>query len=344
MVRLREFQVIGVLALALGSGACAGRAAASSLTTPPPRAVDAGSICGGLADRFVALPALSADAASSARNAAPAAGRWWIRGCSASMHDGEVHAMLQGPGWYFVDEADGDLSLRQQVPFTLSVGLSGRLTGDIVDGVFSLWLLPDAEPKIELSVSKDLDVRASSAWGAVLRVMPLVPVRSMAADRFTQVARGALRSRLKEGATVTYDLGSGQEDATLGRLETGKVPERAFADSIRWLVNERLLLAPSVVHVFGPIAPGPTRLDVKVESGDGVAYRAVCTKDMADSYAALAKGHVADVPPQAIVARGSIAGAGAHTTDFSVPGCPFYLVVSAVGAAPTTLAALRVRA
>jgi hypothetical protein len=338
----RRGELLTVLVLALGCVACASRATPSLL--PSPRVVDGGSICGGLADRFIALPALQDGKSEAAKRPAASAGRWWIRGCSATLHDGEVHARLQGPGWYFVDEADGDLSLRQQVPFTLSVSLSGRLTGDIVASIFSLWFLPNAEPRIELAVSDDLDVRASSAWGSVLQVMPLVPVRSIAAERFSNVAGAALRRKLEQGATVTYDLGSGQEDVTLGQLARGKVPERAFRDQTPWLVNERLLLGPSVVHVFGPIAPGPTRVDLDIESGEGVAYRALCTRDMDDSYTALATGHVDEMAEDVIVARGTIAGAGRHTSDFSVNACRFYLVVSATGSAPTTLVALRVRA
>jgi hypothetical protein len=334
--------LLPALALALGTVACASNAIPAIL--PSPRIVDGGSICGGLADRFIPLPALPQSRDTASERPAASAGRWWIRGCSATLHDGEAHAQLQGPGWYFVDEADADLSLRQQVPFTLSVGLRGRLTGDIVDGIFSLWFIPDAEPQVSLAVSDELDVHASSAWGSVLEIMPLVPVRSIAAGRFSKVASAALRSTLEQGATVTYDLGSGQEDVTLGQLARGKVPERAFRDGTPWLVNERLLLAPSVVHVFGPIAPGPTRVDLDIQSGEGISYRAVCTRDMVDSYPALARGHVDDMADYLIVARGTIAGLGRHTSDFSVDDCPFYLVVSAADLAPTTLVALRVRA
>jgi hypothetical protein len=342
MFGVRRCELLTVLALTLSGVACASRATPSVL--PSPRVVDGGSICGGLADRFIALPALQRGHDEAAKRPAASAGRWWIRGCAATLHDGQVHARLQGPGWYFVDEADGDLSLRQQVPFTLSVELSGRLTGDIVAGIFSLWFLPNAEPRIELAVSEELDVRASSAWGSVLQVMPLVPVRSIAAERFSKVAGAALRRKLEQGITVTYDLGSGQEDVSLGQLARGKVPAAPFGDRTPWLVNERLLLGPAVVHVFGPIAPGPTRVDLDIEKGEGVSYRAICSRDMDAAYSALATGHADDMADRVIVARGTIAGAGKHTTDFSVNDCRFYLVVSAAGSAPSTLVALRVRA
>lgn len=327
----------------LGIG-CARQAAPAVPAPQVAPATDGSSVCEGLADRFVGLPALAANSAGSASGAPPLAGRWWIRRCSSSLRDGELQVRLQGPGWYFVNENGADLSLHQQVPFDLGIELDGRVNAELVDGVFSLWLTPDKEPKVELQASQDLDVRASSAWGAILRSMPLVSVRAMAADRFTDTAVNALRIQLREGATTTYDFGLGQGDATLGKLARGRTPERAYRDRIPWLVNDRLLLAPSSVHVLGPIAPGPTRLDVNVERGEGVVYQAVCAKDMPDSYTALATGHVADVPSQAVVTSGTVMGLGPHITDFRVSECRFYLVVSALRGSPSTLASLRVRA
>jgi hypothetical protein len=250
---------------------------------------------------------------------------------------------LQGPGWYFVDKSDGDLALRQQVPFNLSIELNGHLKVSNGEGVFSVWLHPDQEPKVDLQVSKKLDVRASSAWGSVLQLLPLVPVRSMAADRFSASAAEALRLKLREGATVTYDVAAGQADATLGRLGVGQTPENAFQDRIPWLINDRLFLDASAVHVVGPITPGPTRLDVAVERGAGVEYRALCASDMDKDYPALASGHVASLAIDPHLANGAIVGLGKHTTDFQIDGCKFYLVISPLRHADT-LVSLRVRA
>jgi hypothetical protein len=343
MTCLHRISLPSALWLALLGAGCAQQAVPAALAPTPPRASDGSTVCEGLIDRFVGLPAMH-DSSESPAAPAPLAGRWWVRNCSTSLRGRELHVRLEGPGWYFVDESGPDLSLHQQVPFNLAIEVDGRLDADLSNGVLSLWLVPDREPKVELSASKDLDVRPSSAWGAFLRWMPLVPVRAMAAERFSDAAVSALRIKLRDGATATYDFGSGQGDATLGKLALGQTPQRVFHDHTPWLVNDRLLLGPSAIHVLGPIAPGPTRLDVDVQQGMGITYQAVCDRNLDESYSALAGGHVSEIPSGAVVANGTVSGPGPHTTDFIVPACKFYLVVSAVRGAPTTLAALRVRA
>lgn len=337
MIRPRLAQA----SLALCLIGCAPAIASPPETALTARPVDDTFICEHLADRFVGLPAVS-DGEAAARPA-PLVGRWWLKGCSATGERDELLLRLQGPGWYFVDKNDGDFALRQQVPFNLSIELKGRLKVTTSDGIFSVWLDPEKDPRVDLQVSKDLDVRASSAWGSVLRMMPLVPVRSMAADRFSESAAEALRLKLREGATVTYDVAAGQADAALGRLGPGQTPENAFHDHIPWLINDRLFLDASAVHVVGPITPGPTRLDVTVERGAGVAYRALCAGDMDKDYSALASGDAASITVDPHLANGTVAGFGKHITDFRVDGCKFYLVITALQRADT-LVSLRVRA
>jgi hypothetical protein len=339
----RRTSISSALALALLGVGCARQAAPSALAPSALRASDGSTVCEGLVDRFVGLPAMQ-DSSGGSMAPAPLAGRWWVRNCATSLHARELHVRLEGPGWYFVDENGPDLSLHQQVPFNLAIEVDGQLDADLSEGVLSLWLVPDKEPKVELSASRDLDVRASSAWGAFLRWMPLVPVRAMAAERFTDAAVSALRIKLRGGATATYDFGAGQGDATLGKLSLGQTPEHAFHDHTPWLVNDRLLLGPSAVHVMGPIAPGPTRLDVDVQRGTGITYRAVCDRDLDANYSTLANGRADEIPSRAVVANGTVSGPGPHTTDFIVPDCKFYLVISAVRGSARTLAALRVRA
>jgi hypothetical protein len=342
MTRPRETLVASAMTLGLLAG-CTHQAAPAALAPTTPRASDGSAICDGLMGRFVGLPAMQ-EASEASSAASPLVGRWWIRNCATTRHGRKIEVRLQGPGWYFVDENGPDLSLHQQVPFNLAIEVDGRLDANLTDGVLSLWLLPDREPKVKLTASRELDVRASSPLGAFLRWMPLVPVRAMAAERFSDAAVSALRIKLRDGATATYDFGSGQGDATLGRLAVGRTPERAFQDPTRWLVNDRLLLAPVAAHVMGPIAPGPTRLDVDVEQGTGITYRAVCDEDLDKNYAALVGGRASEIPQREVVANGTVMGQGLHTTDFVVPDCKFYLVVSAASGSPKTLAAVRVRA
>jgi len=309
-----------------------------------PRSVDDSLLCERVADRFVGLPALAqAGAGRDESQPRPLVGRWWLRGCSLTLVKDDLHVRLQGPGWYFVDKNDGNLALRQQVPFDLSVELDGHVNMASSDGIISVWFAPDKDPKVDLRVSGELDVRPSSPWGKVLSWIPLVSLRAKAADQFTETAGNALRAKLREGATVTYDLAADQADATLGRLAVGHSPANAFQDRIPWLVNDRLFLDPAAVHVVGPIAPGPTRLDVTVERGGGATYRAVCVQDMPGDYSALARGDANAPSSDGRMASGRVAGLGKHTTDFRVDDCKFYLVIGAVGPADT-IVSLRVRA
>jgi hypothetical protein len=330
------------LSLALLAIGCAPAIASHPEAAPTARVVDHSFVCEHLADRFVGLPAVSNAEAGTSRPT-PLVGRWWIRGCSATGEGNELRVRVQGPGWYFVDKNDGNLALHQQVPFNLSIELQGRLNVTSTDGIFSVWLNPEQDPRVDLQVSKKLDVKASSAWGSVLRLLPLVSVQSMAADRFSESATEALRLKLREGATVTYDVAAGQADATLGRLGVGQTPQNAFADHVPWLINDRLFLDASALHVIGPIAPGPTRLDVTVERGAGVAYRAVCAGDMDKDYSALARGDAGAIAADPELANGTVAGFGKHVSDFRVDNCNFYLVVSALQRADT-IVSLRVRA
>jgi hypothetical protein len=330
-----------IVMLAVG---CAERAAAPPAAIPvAPRSSDGSLVCQQLADRFVGLPDFAKGNEESASRPTPLVGRWWLRTCSATRDEGGLHVRLQGPGWYFVDTDDGTFKLHQQVPFNLSIELGGHTDLTASNGIFSLRFKPDREPKIDLRVAAELDVRPSSAWGTVLQLMPLVPVRSVAADRFSESATDALRLKLRGGATVTYDVRAGQADATVGRLGMGQTPKNAFQDNVPWLVNDRLRLGGAAVQVVGPITPGPTRLDVIVERGAGVAYRALCAQDMDADYSALAAGDASAVAGDSRLASGTVAGPGQHTTDFRVDECKFYLVISALERADT-LVSLRVRA
>jgi hypothetical protein len=250
---------------------------------------------------------------------------------------------LTGPGWYFVDQHGGDFAVSQQVPFTLGVELDSRPRIVAEGGVYALWFEPKAEPDVELSLPQDLNVRATSAWGSLLGMMPLVSVGDLAKKRLSTQAIDAVRSALRDGATASYDLKSGQPDVTLGKLPAGQKPRHAFEDGIPWLVNERVLLPPTAAQVVGPITAGPTRLDVRVERGAGVAYRVVCADDMAANYAAIARGDVGKLPRSSVVENGTFGGRGEHSTTFTVEQCKFYVVVSALRDS-TTVAALRIRA
>ncbi len=332
---------IGLLWAALVGVGCAGQPPKVPVAPSVARAVnDNSQICSAIRDRFVGLPGL--ETVGDGKNT-PLAGRWWIRGCTARRVGSALRVELSGPGWYFVDQRSTNFALRQQVPFTLTLKLDGEPRFSLNGGVAALWLKPQGLPKVDLHLSRDLNVHPVSAWGSLLGLMPLVSVRDIAADNLSEAAVSALQSVLRDGATATYDVGSKQPDVTLGKLEPGKAPDHAFADGIPWLVNDRVLLPPSGAQVVGPIDPGPTRLDGRIERGSGLAYRVVCVDDMAADFDSIAKGDIGKLPPSSLGIEGSFAGLGEHSATFRVDSCKFFVVVSTQGNSTTT-AALRVRA
>lgn len=319
--------------------ACVACTAQQSPVLAPVRAAGSGEdslICKALLDRFVGVPGLG----GAATNAL--AGRWWIRDCSAQRVPSGLRLQLRGPGWYFVDQHSGDFAVRQQVPFTLGVELEGAPGLAVAGGIAALSFAVEAAPRVDLRLDAELSVQPTSTWGSLLSVAPLVPVRDMAAQRLSSAAVTALRVQLGSGATATYDLRSGQADVALGKLRPGQVPTRAFSDGVPWLVNERVWLPPLATHVVGPIAPGSTRLDVRVEQGEGLAYRALCKDDMPGDYAAIASGHLDALPAHPLLPHGTLPGLGEHSTTFVVERCAFFVVVSSLADSPT-VAALRVR-
>jgi hypothetical protein len=304
--------------------------------------VDGTPVCKSLADRFIGLPAVGEKSQSQSQALAPLAGTWWIRSCSTRPSGEELQIHLQGPGWYWVEENESGIAVRQQVPFQLSVELDGRVRAFISEGVFSLWFEPAREPRIQVAAPQRLQVHSSNAWGWMLQLVPLASPGRMAAERFSERLTAALHDRLREGATVTFDARSGQADAGLGKLEAGQTPRHPFEDGISWIVNDKLFLAPAATQVVGPIDPGAASLDVAIESGSGVNYNAVCSEDLSANYTAIASGELSQVPTRAWVATGKVGGLGRHRAAVRVEGCKFYLVLSTDGPS-TTLAALRVR-
>jgi hypothetical protein len=306
-----------------------------------PISADGSALCEGLVERFIGLPASSGAVPRPAPATPPMAGRWWIRSCSAKAVSDELRIRLDGPGWYWVDESHNGLSLRQQVPFNLHVEFDGKVHERSAPGVFSLWLEPAREPRVKLTLTAKLELHGRGAWGSFLRAV--LPVQAMVSKRFSESSATALRDGLRGGATLTYVIRSGQADAVVGKLPQGQTARHPFQDDSAWLVNDRLLLAPGATHVVGPLEPGPSSLDVTIERGSGLSYRAICAESMADQYAAIASGRVERIAEQALAASGNIVGSGPHETTLRVERCKYYLVLWALEKR-TTLAALRVRA
>lgn len=347
---LRSIWSFGTILLAAVSGlGCA----SGALTTPatssnpgelvPATAVDGSIVCQSVANRFVGLAAMnSGGQGGDDRGPSASAGRLWVRQCAAQAEGSNLRVRLGGPGWYFVDQASDGIRVTQQVPFELRLVMAGRLHESSEDGVLALWFEPVAEPEVQVDSPDALEVHSTNLWGDFLRVIPGISPQQVAARGFKQQLTQAFREQLRAGVTVTFTLRSGQADATLGRLAAGKTPQHPFEDEPSWAVNDRVLLAPGGSQALGPIDPGRAELNVIVERGAGVRYRAICDQAMQESYGFIANGALSRVPSAAWVASGTVEGRGEQTTTLRVEGCPYYLVASTLNGS-ATLASIRVR-
>jgi len=303
-------------------------------------ASDDSLICKAVRDRFVGIPQL--DDATTPTQAKALSGSWWVRGCSAKPVENGIRLRFEGPGWYFLDQRDRDFELRQQVRFTLGVELEGAPELTVNKGVAALRFETKTTPEVELQVTRDLEVHPTSAWGSLVGLVPIISVRDRVAQRLSALAVNAIRSKLLEGATATYELASGQRDVVLGTLAAGESPQTAFTGGVPWLINERVFLPPNATQVLGPIDPGATRLDARIEQGEGLGFRTVCRSEMPADYETIASGHLERLPARTSTAQGTIRGRGEHSLTLQVDGCAYFVVASTLGES-TTVAALRVR-
>jgi hypothetical protein len=287
-------------------------------------------VCRQLADRFLGLPST---AQGDEATPAPLAGCWWVRGCQLGLAQGlssekELTLQLEGPGWYWVDFEEGHLELHQQVPFELSADIAGTVRFAFAQGVASLWFYPTRPAEVHVTASSQLHLHGATAWGSLLRRVPFLPLRRLAAERLSDSAAAAIAAQIERGITVTYDLARGQSDMSSGILQQGETPRRVFEDSAAWIENARLSLPEGATQAFGPLDPVPLDLYVVVERGPGVAYRALCTRDMPSQLARVAAGRPDDIPTPLLLQSGQLLGAGAHSAALRIERCPYYLIVS----------------
>lgn len=335
---------------ALVSWACASNAMLQAPRwepTGPPLAaasIDDSMLCRAIADHFLALPSMDPQWSTSAPSPAPApsAGRWCVNHCSAVSHGSELAVTLRGPGWYWVDQSSSGLQVRQQVPFEMSLQVTGQFRQGAQDGVLSLWFTPSAQAVVQVDAPAALEVAPLNTWGHLLSWVPGVSPARLAARRFKQDLTQSLQAQAQTGATFTYNLRSGQADAVLGHLAPGKTPGVALSDEPTWAVNERLVLAPRGVQVLGPIDPGVLTTNLVVEQGPGVTYRALCQQTLRENYQAIRDGAFSSLPPSTWLVSNTVTGPGERTATLHIQGCKLYLVVTSSSQA-YTLASLRVR-
>jgi len=83
--------------------------------------------------------------------------------------------------------------------------------------------------------------------------------------------------------------------------------------------------------------------DSSFATSPGLTYRAICEKELEESYSLIAEGSLSRVPARAWLTTGTMTGTGERTAALHVDGCKFYLVASTLKGRPT-LAAIRLRA
>lgn len=271
-----------------------------------------------------------------------------MRGCELDLTKDaigkkELKIHLEGPGWYWVDFDQGGLELHQQVTFDLSADVFGTIRFAYAEGVASLWFEPTREANVHVTASTELELHGGTPWGSILRRIPLLPIRRMTAERLSDSAASAFGTQIQRGITVTYDLAKGQADMALGVLRLGETPRRVFEDGTAWIENDRLHLPAGATQVFGPLEPLPLDVDVVVERGPGIEYRALCTRDMPQHFGEVASGNADGIPRRLLVGGGTLTGPGAHSGRLDIKACPYYLVVSSAGR-EAALVAFRLRA
>jgi hypothetical protein len=338
-----RYVCLAVLALGLLIG-CARQAPARPPAPAARAAANTSIICEALLGRFLGLPA----EATGAKADTPIVGRWWVRRCDFGRSGSELFVRLGGPAWSWVDRRDPPFHLREHVYFRVDADLRGNISTRIglKDGVASLWFRA-ARANVQVEPLGRVHPTSDNIAVSVVRFLtspiPALDVDDRAREQLDTEVTRRFESALSRGFTMVYDIGRGQPDFGLGLLPAGASPEHPFADGRSWFVNERLIAAPGGVHVLGPFNPDePIALDVRITSGSGLAWRAVCASDLESGFARVESGEPGSIPSKGILSAGVLSGAGIRTTTLSPANCPLYVVVSPVGE-EISRAAIRVR-
>jgi hypothetical protein len=352
---MRSFAIVALATLSVMLLACGGRAAPrpsssgraavadSDIRSLVLHAASTGILCSKLRDKFVALPSSDGSVGADA-GLTPAAGRWWIRSCEATQVGQALHLKLAGPGWFWVDQSSSGFRVQQHLYFAASVAMTGSLdmAYDPEVKLASVWFTPGSAAQVRVDPIGPINARAESFWAGVFDAITMGVVVSSEA-RAAVCAQGTQRfqDKLSAGITVTYDVERQQADVVIGQLPRGKVPRRPFVDTLPWWVNERQSLYPNGVAVVGPFVAAPAIVDIAIEQGPGASFRAVCALDLKRALESSATGSFAQLAPASVFRAGAVTRPRQSALLPAVP-CPWYLMLSTVGAA-SAVTAVRVR-
>ena len=349
---------LGILLSLAGTGACGGSAVPHP--EPPRRTaiadadlrrlvldVAARDACTRLRNKWIGLPSSepSDSLSGAAQGLAPITGRWLIRDCAQDVVGQSLHIRLGGPGWQWTDRAAKGFRVTQYVYFAASVELQAALDVgyDPTTRVASVWLTPIDPVGAHVEALGEVNAHAESvaagfigAFGTLIGSNP----DQIARAQVGTLGAEQMRARLGQGATLTYDTTTGQFVLLLGPLPNGVAPQRPFSDAQKWLANEREVLYPAGFQVVGPFEPtSQATIDVIVEEGPAVTYRAICAHEATDALDAILAGRV--VANQTQTGAGVIQSGRRYAMTFAPPPCPWSLIMSAPYAPATAVLLVR---
>jgi hypothetical protein len=305
-------------------------------------------LCQSLRGSFIGLPGEGGHSGPQS-GLDPTAGRWWIRECTATEHDGMLDLSISGTGWTWVDRESMGFQVRQYLRFDANARFTAsmEMAYDRPNRIVTIWMRPQGSVDANVSPRGMVEARATGVLSGMLGGLLEIGGSSPNDQARQQVAAEGgqrLRDRFGAGFTVTYAMAQEQMDFMVGALERGQLPERPYPSEagVVWSVNQRLAVWPGGLDVIGPIDGdrGAHTLDFQLEEGQAATIDAVCASDFEVFYDHVLQGVQATPPSGTRVLEITRLGEQQRVT-LPAMSCPMLLLVNT----PTTATmALRARA
>jgi hypothetical protein len=305
-------------------------------------------LCESLRGSFIGLPGEGGHSGPQS-GLDPTAGRWWIRECTATEHDGMLDLAISGTGWTWVDRESMGFQVRQYLRFDANARFTAsmEMAYDRPNRIVTIWMRPQGSVEANVSPRGMVEARATGVLSGMLGGLLEIGGSSPNDQARQQVAAEGgqrLRDRFGAGFTVTYAMAQEQMDFMVGALERGQLPERPYPTEagVVWSVNQRLAVWPGGLDVIGPIDGnrGAHTLDFQLEEGQAATIDAVCAADFEVFYDHVLQGVQATPPSGTRVLEITRLGEQQRVT-LPAMSCPTLLLVNTP---PTATMALRARA
>lgn len=254
------------------------------------------------------------DAAATGAKAglARVSGRWLVQECAEQNDGRNLSFALGGPGWMWVEQAQGGARVRQYVYFYARASLGGPIDVAFDENarIAAVWFTPSAAPSITFAPMAGVNARPHNPLAPIVGLVLPSNVESGSSAKAEELAAQRFKETLQRGATITYSTPSGQMELLVGRVASGAVPQRPFP-SAKWLVNERQELHAGGFQIAGPYPyTQSAQLEATIENGFDLQYATVCVDVVQTSLTQLAAGQ-------------PITGSKAFPTTYVAPGQPY---------------------